>query len=351
MTADWPMKQNRPGRSKENSVTAARTRLSSFRRLRTPALAVAGLLALAACGSAAPAVVPAPGVQPQQCGAVRIANNAWVGYAADVAVISYLARHELKCTVVTKDEAEDVSWKRLAAGQEDAILENWGHDDLKKKYVDKDKTIVEAGLTGNQGVIGWYVPPWMKEQYPDITNWKNLNGYAHLFKTAKTGNKGQLLDGDPTYVTNDKNLVANLGLDYKVVYAGSEDALIKAFRAAQKNKTPLLGYFYSPQWLLSEIDLVHISLPDYTPGCDADPDTVKCDYQPYDLDKIMNKKFAYSGSPAADLIKNFQWTNDDQNQVARDITDKGLTPDQAAKKWLDGHRSVWSKWLPTNTAD
>ena len=75
---------------------------------------------------------------------------------------------------------------------------------------------------------------------------------------------------------------------------------------------------------------------------------MRCDYQPYDLDKIMNRRFAYSGSPAAELIKNFQWTNDDQNQVARDITDKGLTADQAAKKWLDKNRPVWQKWLPAS---
>ena len=34
------------------------------------------------------------------------------------------------------------------------------------------------GQTGNKGIIGWYVPPWMAEKYPDITDWKNLNKYA-----------------------------------------------------------------------------------------------------------------------------------------------------------------------------
>ena len=81
-------------------------------------------------------------------------------------MVSYLARHELGCSVVVKNEAETDSWKHLAAGQEDVILENWGHDDLKKKYIDRAGTIVEAGLNGNKGVIGWYVPPWMKAQYP-----------------------------------------------------------------------------------------------------------------------------------------------------------------------------------------
>jgi glycine betaine/proline transport system substrate-binding protein len=332
-------------RQEEKTVTSARTL-----RIRSGVLAVVGLLALAACGSPAPTVVPAPGVAPKRgCGTVTLAVNRWVGYDADAAVVSYLATNELGCKVVTRTEDEEHSWQHLAAGQVDAILENWGHDDLKKKYIDDDKVAVEAGLTGNKGVIGWYIPPWMAQEYPDITDWHNLTKYAELFKTAKSGGKGQFLDGDPSYVTNDKALIQNLKLPYKVVYAGDEDGLIKAFRRAQKDRTPLLGYFYSPQWLLSEISLVNIPLPAYTPGCDADPKTVRCDYQPYDLDKIENKKFAYSGSPAAELIKNFAWTNADQNQVARDITDGGLKPREAAKKWLDTHRAVWTKWLPAGT--
>jgi len=308
------------------------------------ALTAAGL-ALAACGSPAPAVVPAPGVPTTGCGTVTIANNPWVGYAADLAVVSYVARHQLGCKVAVKSESEVDSWKHLASGQVDVILESWGHDDLKKRYVDEQKVIVEAGLTGNKGVIGWYVPPWMAKQYPDITDWKNLNKYADLFKAKKGQDKGEFLDGDPTFVTNDAALMKNLHVNLTVTYTGSEDALIAAFRKGEQQHKPVIGYFYSPQWLLAEVPLAHIDLPQYTPGCDADPKTVACDYQPYDLDKIANRKFMVSGSPAATLVRNFRWTNDDQNQVAGDMTDRGLSADQAAKKWLDAHQAAWRAWL------
>ena len=98
----------------------------------------------------------------------------------------------------------------MASGSIDTIVENWGHPDLVKKYIDEQKTVVDAGPTGSKGIIGWYVPPWMAKKYPDITNWKNLNKYASLFKTSESGGKGQLLDGDPSYVTNDEALVKNL---------------------------------------------------------------------------------------------------------------------------------------------
>ena len=316
-------------------------------RARTAA-ALVSVLALTACGNSSEAIVAPPGVERTPCGTVSIAVNPWVGYAANVAVVSYLLKQELGCTVVEKDLTEDASWEGLASGEVDAILENWGHDDLKKTYIDDKKVAVELGLTGNKGVIGWYVPPWMAKAHPDIVKWKNLNDYAATFRTAKSGSKGQLLGGDPSFVTNDAALIKNLKLDYTVVYAGSEDALIEAFQEAEADKTPLIGYFYTPQWLLSEIELVHIPLPLYKPGCDADPKTVACDYQPYDLDKIARKAFVDSGSPAADLVKNFRWSNDDQNSVARDITVKKLSRDAAAKRWLDSHRSTWQKWLPAD---
>jgi glycine betaine/proline transport system substrate-binding protein len=309
-------------------------------------LAISSLLTLAACGSGTSAITPPPGVSRAACGTVSVAVNPWVGYAANVAVVSYLLKTELGCKVVETDLTEEASWEGLASGKIDVILENWGHDDLKKRYIDDRKVAVEQGLTGNKGVIGWYVPPWMAEEHPDITKYRNLNEYASLFRTPKSAGKGQFLAGDPSFVTNDAALIKNLGLDYDVVYAGSEDKLIAAFQAAQRDREPLIGYFYTPQWLLSEIPLVHIALPLYKPGCDAEPKEVACDYQPYDLDKIARKAFVDSGSPAADLVKNFRWTNEDQNAVARDITVNKLSRDAAAKRWLDKNRPTWATWLP-----
>lgn len=323
---------------------------TAFRQTRVLALAAVAGLVLAACGGAKVGTTSTPAAggtaAGAKCGTVNLAINPWVGYEANAAVIAYLAEKKLGCTVVKKNLKEEVSWQGFATGEVDAIVENWGHPDLVKKYIDDQKVAVNYGPTGNKGVIGWYVPPWMAQQYPDITDWKNLNKYADLFKTSESGGKGQLLDGDPSYVTNDEALVKNLNLNFKVVYAGSEAALIQAFRQAEQQKKPLLGYFYEPQWFLSEVKLVHINLPPYTDGCDADPQKVACDYPPYVLDKIVSKKFAESGSPAAQLIKNFSWTNEDQNLVARYIAENKMTPEAAAQKWVDANPSKWQAWLP-----
>jgi glycine betaine/proline transport system substrate-binding protein len=315
------------------------------------ALAVVTVLALASCGgatidsasSSSKTAAGASGSKP--CGTVNLAVSPWVGYAADAAVYAYVARTRLGCTVVEKNLQEQVSWQGLSTGEIDLILENWGHADLVKKYITDRKVAVDLGQTGNKGIIGWYVPPWLAAAHPDILNWKNLNAYAAQFKTSESGGKGQLLDGDPSYVTVDSALVKNLGLDFTVVQGGSEPALIESFRQAEAHKTFLLAYFYEPQWFFNELKLARVQLPPYTTGCDADPAKVACDYPPYNLNKVAATTFANGGSPAAALAKKFQWTNADQNDVARSIAVDKVSPDAAAKKWVDAHPDQVSAWL------
>jgi glycine betaine/proline transport system substrate-binding protein len=311
------------------------------------AIALAGLLGLGltACGEGDIESADPPAGGDSECGAFDIAINPWVGYEASAHVVGYVAATQLGCDVEYKDVKEEVAWQGMGSGEIDVIIENWGHDDLKAKYIEGDGTAQDAGPNGNIGVIGWYVPPWMVEEYPDILDWENLNKYADEFKTSESGGKGQLLDGDPSFVTNDEALVKNLDLNYKVVYAGSEAALITEFRKAEENRTPLIGYFYDPQWFLSEVALEKVSLPEWTEGCDADPEKVACDYPEYILDKIVATDFAEEAGPAYDLVKAFEWTNEDQNLVAKYIAQDKMDPEDAAKKWVEENQDKVDAWL------
>ncbi|MFF4410967.1 ABC transporter substrate-binding protein [Streptosporangium sp. NPDC001559] len=277
---------------------------------------------------------------------VRIAVNPWAGYEASTAVLAYLLEKKLGYTVKRENLAEQVSWEGFEKGDVDVIVENWGHEDLKKTFIQDRKVAVEAGSTGNKGVIGWYIPAWMAKEYPGITDYRNLNRYANLFRTSESGGKGQLLFGDPSYVSNEDALIRNLGLNLKVVVAGSEAALIESATQAQRQRRPLLFYFWKPHWLFDRIDLARVTLPPHTEGCDADPKKVACDYAELDLDKVVSRRFAETGGRAYQLVKNFSWTNEAQNAVSNDIVNNGLSAEAAAEKWIKANESVWSSWMP-----
>jgi glycine betaine/proline transport system substrate-binding protein len=276
-----------------------------------------------------------------------MAVNPWVGYEADAYVVGHVAEEELGCTVNYKDLKEDVSWQGFGTGEVDVVIEDWGHPDLEKKFFadSGDGSAMDLGPTGNVGIIGWYVPPWLAKEHPDILEWKNLNKYAKQFATSESGGKGQFLGADPSYVQFDEAIVSNLDLNFKVVFSGSEAASIQAFQRAEKNKEFLIGYFYEPQWLFAELPLQKVALPPYEDGCQEVPAKVACDYPETELKKIASTKWAESDSTAVDLVKNFKWTNDDQNLVAKYISEDGMSSEDAAAKWVQDNPDKVKAWL------
>lgn len=318
---------------------------------RVTSLLMGVALVAAACGGGStattgPGSTPAAGTTAPK-GTVNIAVNPWVGYTASAAVVAYILEEKMGYTVNLKDLKEDVSWAGFESGEVDAILEDWGHPELEKLYVTDKKVAMDAGENGNIGIIGWYVPKFFADEHPDILqDAKNLNKYADLFKTSESGDKGEFLGTDPSYVQYDEALVRNLGLNFKVRFTGSENATVETIKQAVQQKKPLLFYWWDPHWLNSQVELTRVPLPAYTAGCDADAEKIACDYPETPLRKFLATKFEMDGGAAAQMIKNWKWTNADQNLVADMITNQGMTAEQAAKKWVDEHESIWKAWIP-----
>ncbi|MFY7069460.1 ABC transporter substrate-binding protein [Nocardiopsis changdeensis] len=280
-------------------------------------------------------------------GTVRMALNGWVGYEASAEVLAYILREEMDYQVQLVRVDEQPSWQAIDQGVIDVIVENWGHEDLMELYgPEGNGTVVDGGPNGNEGVIGWYVPAYVAEEYPEITTLEGLRENTDVFRTAETGDRGEFLGGAPGFVTQDQGMINAFGLDLEIVFAGSEPAQITEVRRRYAAGEPVLFYFYDPQWLQEELDLVKVDLPDHEEGCDADPDSVPCDYPAYDLNKIFRAGFVEENDPAYRFLDNWTWTNADQNEVARMIADEGLDPTEAAEIWVRENPDVWRPWLP-----
>jgi glycine betaine/proline transport system substrate-binding protein len=298
--------------------------------------------------TAAPASSSASGGA--SCGRVTLAVIPWAGSEADAAVVGAVLEHELGCTVVKREVDDETAWQYLASRGVDAILEVWDHEDLAAKYIGADKVAVDAGPSGTTGVVGWFVPKFFADAHPDILTAKSdasiLNRYADQLRTPASGQNGQLLDGDPGFVTEDAAMIRGFGLNFTVVYSGSEEATQQAIRAAVEHHMPILAYYVRPNWFSARVELVHVELPAFSPGCNKDPDVVACDYPTYQLGKVASAKFAASGSPAYEVIRRFSWTNEDQEAVAASIVEGHLSADAAARQWLDANPQKWRTWLP-----
>ena len=270
--------------------------------------------------------------------------HAWNGYTASAQVVAEIAKKELGCTInqTTLEEA-GVTYDAMEAGTVDVVIEDWGGGRWQE-WVDRG-AIVEVGPNGNIGRIGMYVAPWMVEKYPDITDSKNLNKYADLFKTADSGGKGAWYEGPPGYTTIGEKMISANKLNFKAISTGSEAALIEVLTKAEANKTPAIAYFYEPQTFFVKMPGLLKSRVNFPANdwADAAKASGLTDYPETVLVKLASKKLMDSGSPFATLVQNFKWTNDDQNSVAADI-EGGMKPEEAAQKWIDAHADQVKAW-------
>lgn len=328
---------------------------TKYRTLTSAAAVAAVALATAACGSGEIGAqtesnkAQASSAASKNCGTINMAVNPWVSYEASAYVVGEVAKSRLGCEVTYKELKEDVSWQGFGTGEVDVVIEDWGHPDLEKKFF-KDKggdgSAMDGGPNGNKGIIHWYVPPWLAKENPDVLDYKNLNTYADKFKTSESGGKGQFLGSDPSYVQFDEAIIKNLGLDFQVVFSGGEAASLEAFKKAEANKEWLIGYFWEPQYLFADVPLQAVKLPPYTEGCQDDPAKVACDYPDTVLKKILSTKWASQADDAGvAFVKKFEWSNEDQNTVAKYIAVDKMSPEDAAKKWIEENKAKVDAWV------
>jgi glycine betaine/proline transport system substrate-binding protein len=310
-------------------------------------LGAAGALAVAAGFAVA---TTASAGRTASCGTVTLNEQAWAGSTANTYVAKYVLEHNLGCKVKITKITEIPVYQAMADGKVDAILEDWQHVDQYKQYVTKQKSVVLVGPNGVTGLIGWFIPRYLLKQHPEFATWKGLKGKESIFKSPESGSQGMFLGGDPSYVQKDTELIKALKLNFKHVVVGAEPAQVARWSQLYKQKKPAIFYWYDPQYLNAQYDLVQVKLPKRFAGCKddekagGDPKQYACAYPSYILEKLFSKKFATSGSPAVAFLKKWKWTNADQNAVAKMIAGDHVNPDKAAAKWVKAHAATVKQW-------
>jgi glycine betaine/proline transport system substrate-binding protein len=316
----------------------------------TKRFACLGALAALAVAAVFTVATTATAGHTASCGTVTLNEQAWAGSTANTYVAKYVLEHNLGCKVKITKITEIPVYQAMADGKVDAVLEDWQHTDQYKQYVTKQKSVVLVGPNGVLGVIGWYIPKYLLKQYPSFASWKGLKGKESIFKSPESGSQGMFLGGDPSYVQKDTELIQALGLNFKHVVVGAEPAQVARWTQLYKQHKPVLFYWYDPQYLNAQYDLVRVKLPKRFAGCKddekagGDPKQYACEYPSYVLEKLFSKKFAGSGSPAVALLKKWKWTNADQNTVAKMIAGDHVDPDKAAAKWVKANAAKVKSW-------
>jgi glycine betaine/proline transport system substrate-binding protein len=283
---------------------------------------------------------------------IRLAENPWSGSQVNVAVAKILIEEQLGYPVEIVTIDENVQWPALASDDLQASLEVWpsGHAENIAQYIDDQKLVENAGLLGPVGEIGWFMPSYVLEEHPELATWEGFQTpeNAQLFATAETGDKGQFLAGDPSWVQYDADIIENLGLNLEVVTAGSEEAILAALDSANSRQEPLLFYFWTPHSIHAKYDLTQVELPPYSEECYAQATSggVDCAYPSDELFKIVSANLAQEAPAVYDFIKKFNYSTEDQISMIAAVELEGQSAEEAARAWVDANQETWQAWLP-----
>lgn len=285
--------------------------------------------------------------------AITLAVNPWTGSAVNAYVAQAVIEANLDTTVEIIDIDENATWVGLDDGSIDAVLEVWpsGHAADYETYITGKGSVVDIGKLGPSAKIGWYVPTFVIDEHPELATWEGFKDpeLAKLFATAESGDLGQFTMGDPSYVTFDEQIIANLELPLKYVVAGSEAALLTAIDKAVADKTPILLQFWKPHWKQLEVDLTEVTLPEVTDECLASAAAADggyaCDYAVDELYKAANAGLEEKNAAVFNLLSKLTLTTEQQSEIAGYVDRDGMTPADAAKKWVDANTDVWQAWL------
>jgi glycine betaine/proline transport system substrate-binding protein len=284
---------------------------------------------------------------------INLVVNAWTASALNTAVAAQLIEDELGYEVEEVTIDENIMFTGLADGSLDAVLEVWpsGITEDERAFID-DGSITEMGELGAVGEIGWFVPSYVIDENPDLASWEGYESpeAAALFATASSGELGRFLGTDPSYSTFDEQIIANLGLPFRVEYSGSEATTVAELDARVAAGEPILMYWWTPTAAVAKYDLVKVELPAYTEECGASAAAgdggVDCEYPEDVLLKLASSALEEKAPDVWTFLQNFQLTSEDQLSMLPGAEIDQLPVEEVAAEWIAANESVWSAWLP-----
>ena len=297
-------------------------------------------VALSVCGSLSSHSLAAV---PESMDPITVATSDWTGIQiTSVIVVKLLQRMGYNAKTVPVDAT--AVFTALQNGDLTFDTEAWTSstgDQIKASLASgKVEKLAASGLVGWDR---WWYPKYVKEECPGLPDWKALNGCAALFATPDTGAKGRLLLFPEDWGGNDDTRVKTLGLNYQVVRAGSEAALLAQVKAAYQRHQPIVAWLYTPNWAPQRFKGEFVQLPTYNPDCDKTG--FGCEKPQADIVKLAWVQAKAKWPAAYKLVDDFKLSNNDYSTMTGEVDVDGKKVEAVAEAWIVGHENIWSKWM------
>ena len=199
----------------------------------------------------------------------------------------------------------------------------------------------------------WWYPEYVEKACPGLPDWKALNKCAAKFATAATKPKGRFLAGPVDWLKHDQERVDGLGMNFKVVNAGSAAALWAELKSASKRQAPIVLFNWTPNFIEALYKGKFVEFPAYDEKCRKDPKWGLNPDKSYDCGNPKDgylklgvwKDFPKKWPKAYKVLQKMTFSNLDIAVMAKLVDVDKMEADAAAAKWMKDNEAKWKPWV------
>lgn len=301
-------------------------------------------------------VLPASAEVPESTDPIKIIHNNWTSQLV-VADIAGQLLEKMGYTVEYVPSNTQLQFTAMGNGDLHVQVEVWEGTMLVpfEKEVEAGR-MIDAGSHTAITREEWWYPSYLEEKCPGLPDWKALDACAELFATAETAPKGRYVGGPVDWGKHHSERIEALGMNFVEVPVGQAATLWAELDAAYKRQDPIVLFNWTPNWVEASYEGKFVEFPDFAPECLTDPSWGSNPDLAYDCGATKKgwlKKGVWAGMeekwPAAfALVKNMDFTNPQLAEAAALVDVDGMTPEEAAAKWIAENEAIWKAWVPTS---
>lgn len=295
---------------------------------------------------------------PESSDPIKIVVNNWTSQIVLANVTGTLLK-EMGYNVEYKPSDTQLQYTAMGNGDMHVQVEVW--EGTQKTPFEKQVAagrMADAGAHSAKTREDWWYPAYVEDVCPGLPNWEALKSpeCAKAISTPETAPNGRYLAGPVDWEKPDQERADAFGLPIEIVNAGQASTLWAELDAAYKRKEPIILFNWTPNWVEAEYEGKFVDFPDHDPRCESDASWGLNPDATYDCGNPKAgwlKKGVWAGVEekwpcAFQLIKNIDFTNAMIADAAAKVDVDGLSPEDAAKKWLEENAETVKGWMPTS---
>lgn len=286
---------------------------------------------------------------------VHISEQNWTGSVVICQVMKQVLENELDIPVKITQLTGAITWQGMDKGNVDVFSDVWSMAEEAgvKKYVEEKKS-VELTVSYSEAPLGWFIPAYVQKEY-GINTVEDLKGQENIFNVIGD-KKGDLWVGGSGWKAVDINTVRirDYGLDFDP-YVVEQWVFLTKLKESIRKKEPVIFFYWKPEWIFAQYDLVQIEEPAYDPAKwvfdekDMEKSKITCAYELADVYVAYSMKLKERLPKAYQFFKNWYIPIDEVSFLiaeAEDIPDNPKKePAEVAKKWIADHPEIVNDWL------